>query len=215
RLALVPPAVPPLEPLDEPTRRQTRQAFDVPTDAPLVVYAGDLELGDGARRSLEAFARLREDAILVMACRAKTAGAVSAEGRLRERARVLGVHDRLRWVGETPRIHHLVGCADVVPLPATDLYAKMDLPLVLLEAMWMARPVIVAAGTPAAELADGGAALAVPDVDALAGALEQLLDEAERRRALGEAARRAAAERYHPERMVRAYEAIYDEVLAR
>ena len=63
---------------------------------------------------------------------------------------------------------------------------------------------------PAAELAEGGAAIAVePTVDAVTEGLRACLDTA----GLGATARRAAEERYHPERMVAAYEAIYDEVL--
>jgi phosphatidylinositol alpha-1,6-mannosyltransferase len=215
RLAHVPPAVPPLSPLDAETRRAARAAFALDPDAPMLLYAGDLELGDGAPRTIESFARAPAESVLVMACRAKTAAAAEAEGRLRARSRALGLADRVRWVGETPRIHELVGCADVVTLPTRDLWAKMDLPLVLLEAMWMARPVIVAADTPAAELAEGGAAERVASDEELAHVTAALLEDAARRRAVGAAARRAAAERYHPARMVQAYERIYDEVLGR
>ena len=214
RLELVAPGVPPLAPLDASERQRARASFGLP-DAPLVLFAGDLELGDGAPRIVDAFVRQRErDAVLVMACRAKTTGAAAAEAALRGTLERAGVGDRVRWIGETPRIHALVGAADVVALPSTDLYAKMDLPLVLLEAMWMERTVVVAAGSPAAELADGAAAVAVdPRPEALAAELDALLLDVARREAIGRAARRAAEERYHPDRMVRAYESIYDRLL--
>jgi glycosyltransferase involved in cell wall biosynthesis len=87
----------------------------------------------------------------------------------------------------------------------------MDYPLVLLEAMALARPVVVATGTPAAELADGGAARAVaPETDALAEALSMLLFDAAQREALGAQARETALAEYDRARMARAYEALYD-----
>lgn len=214
RLIRIPPAVPPLSPLDAAARRAARVALELPLDARLVVYAGDLELGDGAARMIEGFARADgRDSCLVMACRAKTAGAAAAERELRARVSALGVERRVRWLGETPRIHDLLGCADVVALPSTDLYAKMDLPLVLVEAMWLSRAVLVCEGSPAAELADGGAAaLCAPEVDACAAALDALLDD-DAREAFGRTARRAAEERYHPDSMVTAYETLYDQML--
>ncbi len=212
RLVHIPPAVPALD-LPEPAlRREMRCAFGLPLDAPLLVYPGDLELGDGAARTIEAFARLDREIFLVMACRPKTRGAKEAEKALRARAATLGIEDRMAWIGETPRIHDLLACCDVVALPSTDLYAKMDLPLVLIEAMWLARPVVVASKTPAAELADDGAALAV-DVDGLAEALSALFDDSSRRASLGERARDSAAERFSLPRMAQAYETLYDRLL--
>ncbi|HEY8431549.1 MAG TPA: glycosyltransferase family 4 protein [Sandaracinaceae bacterium] len=212
RLALVAPAVPPLEVPSEEARRAARAALGLPTEAALVVYPGDLELGEGAARTIEAFARLSDGAFLAMACRAKTPGAAAAERALRERARALGIDRRVAWLGETPRIHDLLGTADVVALPSSDPFAKMDLPLVLLEAMWLARPVVVAAGAPAEELADDGAAIAARE-DEIATAIASLLDDDGARRALGERARSAAAARFTPSRMAAEYEALYDRVL--
>ncbi len=118
--------------------------------------------------------------------------------------------------GETRAIHALLAAADVVALPSTDLYAKMDHPLVLLEAMSLARPVVVARDTPAAELADDEAAVAVDaSPDALAAALDRLLDDAAQCAALGVRARAAVEARHAPAPMAAAYESLYDALLAR
>ena len=99
--------------------------------------------------------------------------------------------------------------------PTEDLYAKMDLPLVLLEAMSLGRPVLVAGNTSAAELADDGAAVTVdPTAESLAAAALDLLNDDERLRAIGKRARRAARERHDPRAMAAAYEQLYDELLA-
>jgi glycosyltransferase involved in cell wall biosynthesis len=217
RLARIAPAIAPLAPHTEAQRRATRHAHGWPADAPVVIYPGDLEVGGGAERVVDAVAALpRRDVWLVLACRAKTPAARDAELHVRERVRAAGLETRTRWAGETRAIHALLAAADLVALPSTDLYAKMDHPLVLLEAMSLARPVVVARETPAEELADDDAAIAVePEAEPLVAAFARLLDDAALRVSLGQRAARAVAARHAPGPMAAAYEALYDALLAR
>ncbi len=214
RVVRIPPAVPPLELPSDEARARTRDDFGFGRDRPLVLYPGDLEFGRGAALVLEAHAGLAPDVELVLACRAKTPRARAVESELRTRAKTLGTHARVHFVGETPKILELVAAADVVALPSTVAYAKMDYPLVLLEAMALARPVVVARDTPAAELASHGAALAVPaEESAIATALARLLTDGTARSTLGVGARTSALERFSRERMAEAYELLYDGLL--
>jgi phosphatidylinositol alpha-1,6-mannosyltransferase len=215
RLTRIAPAIEPLTPLTAEQRRAVRARFGLGADEPVVVYPGDLEFGEGAELMLEAF---RSPALaacsLLLACRAKTPRARAAELSLRARARALGLGERARFVGETSEIHALLGCADVVALPSRELYAKMDYPLVLLEAMSLARPVIVAEGSAAAELTLGQGAHAVePCPEALAARLAALLDDAALRHDSGERARAAVLDHYTTERMASSYERVYDALL--
>jgi glycosyltransferase involved in cell wall biosynthesis len=214
RVVRIPPAVPRLELRSSEERDATRRAFGLPVDAPVVVYPGDLEFGGGARLTLETHATLPADAHLVLACRAKTERARGIELELRARAAALGLAERVTFAGETRQIYDLLATADVVALPSEVAYAKMDYPLVLLEAMMLGRPVIVCSGTPAAELATGGGARAVaPAVDALGGELSRLLTDADARRALGERARAVALTEHDQAAMASAYERVYDSLL--
>ena len=70
---------------------------------------------------------------------------------------------------------------------------------------------LVAEDAPAAELAPGVATTS-PSPEAIAAALDELIDDSAARAALGAEARRVAERRYHPRAMVEAYEAIYDEL---
>ncbi len=215
RLARIPPAVPPLEPPSDAEKARLRAALGISRDAPLVLYPGDLEFGDAANLVLEAHAALPPDVELALACRPKTHAARTREAVLRERARELATHARVRFVGETSEILTLVAAADVVALPSTVAYAKMDYPLVLLEAMALGRPVLVAEGTPAAELAANGGARAVQaHVASLAEELARLLADASERRTLGAAARAVARADFSRERMAAAYELLYDGLLS-
>jgi phosphatidylinositol alpha-1,6-mannosyltransferase len=211
RVVRIPPAAPPLTPLDPEARRKTRIELGIDPDAPVVLYPGDLEFGSGAKFTVLAHAKLPKETRLVLACRAKTERARGVLGELEELTRRLGTSERVTLLGDTPKILDLVAATDIVALPSDVAYAKMDYPLVLLEAMALARPVVVASGTPAAELADGDAARAVaPDADAVAEALSKLISDPSERQALGERARSAALDEYDRTRMARAYEALYD-----
>ncbi len=215
RLVRIPPCAPPLEPPTDAERLATRRELGLDPERPLLLYPGDLEFGDAAQLMLEAHARLDEDIVLALACRAKTPAAKQLARALAERARELGTDSRVRFLGEVPRILALLGAADVVALPSSAAYAKMDYPLVLLEAMALERPVVVAEGTPAAELAEGGGARAVPAAPGeLARALGGLLADGAERRRLGEAAGALTRSEYTRARMAGAYEVLYDELLS-
>lgn len=215
RLVRIPPAVPPLDPPSDRDKARLRAALGIAPEAPLVLYPGDLEFGDAAKLVLDAHAALPAGVELALACRPKTPAARAKEAELRARSRELGTLERVRFVGETSEILTLVAAADVVALPSTVAYAKMDYPLVLLEAMALERPVVVAAGTPAAELAESGGARAVPaNAEALGAELAHLLADASARRTLGAAARALARADFSRERMAAAYELLYDGLLS-
>jgi glycosyltransferase involved in cell wall biosynthesis len=214
RLVRIAPAIEPLAPRTAEQRARLRSALDLPASLPLVVFPGDLEFGEGAHLMIETARALGPDVRLVLACRSKTERARAAERALIARSAALGLSERVSFVGETARIHDLLACADVVALPSVDLYAKMDYPLVLLEAMSLERSVIVARGSAAAELAEGGGALAVAaERDALTHEIRRLLDDSEARATLGAAARKRVCEHFSFPVMAAAYESLYDTLL--
>jgi len=163
-------------------------------EGPLVLYAGKLSPGKGTGVFLEAL-----DAI---------------------RAKVPGVRFALagkgEWpVPETPDVHGLGSirqpdlfalymAADVVVVPSI---WEEPLSRVILEAMALGRPVVATrvGGSPE-QVEDGVTGLLVPkgDAPALAGAVADLLLDPERRRKMGEAARRRAATVFGEERVVTA-----------
>lgn len=217
RVVLIRPAITPLTPVTPERKRELRTELGLHADRPLVVYAGDLEFGRGADLALEAHCDLPSslDAELVLACREKTPRAQARARELRERAAQLGVAERVRFMGETPRIHDLLACADLVTMPTETLYAKMDLPLVLLEAMTLERCVLVGAGTPAEELAaEGGALKVATQREAVSDVTRRLLEDSAKRTELGAKARQVVAQHYAPERMAESYEALYDQLCA-
>ena len=210
----IPPSVPPLP---EPTpleRVALRSKYRLPESSPVWIYPGDLELGGGAEIALRGFAEWnRSDAALLMACRHKTARAAGALANLKAQARHWGIADQVRWLGERPDIHDLLALSDFVVMVNESTYAKMDYPLVVLEAMSMARPVLVGRATPSAELAASGGVVAVDaNGEALANAVEGLSSDDARRDGLGQAGRSWALSRFSPSAIAAAYERIYEEL---
>ncbi len=205
RVVRIPPSVATLEPLSGAARHEAREHFGLPTDEPVVVYPGDLEFGSGAAACLSAI-RAHREVTLAMACRAKTPRAKEVEARLRSELSGDEREKRVVWIGETRRVLDLLGCADVVALPSETLHAKMDYPLVILEAMALGRPVIVGAGTPAEELAGESALVSGVDPGELAEVLSRALSVD------GAAGRRYVQQEMSVAAMAAGYRALYEEL---
>lgn len=210
RLIRIPPCIEPLASLPDDERMRIRLKLGLPAELPLIVYPGDLEFGRGARCMLQAFLEL-EGAALVMACRAKTKKAAEIERTLRD---TLPAGAPVYWLGEVEQIHELLGASDVVALPTETLYAKMDYPLSLLEAMSMQRPVLVTRGTAAEELEEGGAYVTEYDPLAVADGLEQMLSDETLRRSLGIRGEHFVRTECSPSNVAQQYERVYDELCA-
>ena len=213
-LRIIPPSVPPLA---EPTlleRAQLRKKHALPEAATIWIYPGDLEFGGGAEIALEGFAAWnRPDSMLLMACRRKTAQADEALSRLQASAKQWGIAARVVWLGETQHIHELLAASDFVVMVNPAAYAKMDYPIVALESMCLARPVLVGKATPSAELAEAGGAVAVEaSGEALAEAIERLSGDRAAIRAVGSKARALVTSRFSPQVVAEAYEVLYEEI---
>jgi len=213
RLVRIRPTVrAPQTPSKERIEAETKR-IRMPTSGLRVAFVGDLEHGDGARLMVDACAAnsLRSEVMLVMATRTKTSAAEARRAAIQARATARGV--RLCWAGTSPDIHALLAACDVVALPTNTLFAKVDHPLILLEAMHLGVPVVVTRGTSAYELAEEGGALGVENDAASVGLqLEALIDPAAR---LVQATRALAfaQSELSTDAMARAYGAVYDALL--
>jgi phosphatidylinositol alpha-1,6-mannosyltransferase len=210
RLEVIPPPVPEIVPRSLESVRELLRELRVPESAPLFVYPGDLETSSGASVTAsiaEALARALPNAVVVFAYREKTPRAREVARSLEQR--LAGTNVRL--VSELPDILKLVQAATALLFPVDDLWGKVDLPIVLLEALSLGVPVVALDQGPLADL-EGAIKLDGLGVDAWVERLLELASNDQARRIASERGQKAVAERYAARRVAAAYEELYLEV---
>lgn len=179
----------------------------------VALYSGNLANKQGIGIIAEVAERLagRED-LLFLVCGDGPGRAIIAEAA----ARLPNL--RLEPLQPRERLGDLLALADVHLLPQRGGAADLVLPSKLTNMLASGRPV-VATAAPGSGLAGEveGAGIVTPpeDADAMAAAVERLIAEPERRRALGETARRYAVERWSIEENINRLEAGFAAAIAR
>ncbi|MCA9642050.1 MAG: glycosyltransferase family 4 protein [Polyangiaceae bacterium] len=211
RVEVVPPCVGAIAQVSREAQAEMRLELDVPASAPLFVYPGDWETSSGAEVVAEAAQELTRsvpDAFVVFACRQKSAAAKHIELAMKRRLQTL----RVRFAGELKSILPLIATSSAVLFPVDDLRGKVDLPIVLLEAMALGVPIVVASGGP---LDDLESVCQVPprDPHALVQACVGLTNNPECRIELIEKAKGEVRERFSARRVAQQYELLYERAL--
>ena len=213
----IPPAIDASTRVTAEEKRAVRAALGLPADKPLVLYAGDYQFSSAADTCARSLPQLlgSSDAHFVFACRIKQALSRLEEQRIKTWVQERGLTDRVHFFNELEGIQHLVAAATVQVLPAESLYAKMDIPLVLLESLREEVPVVIADVLPLAELLERPVGLAVPPEapGRLAEAVLELLGSVEMRRDMGREGRALVRRVYDASVVSAAYERLYDELL--
>jgi len=177
----------------------------------LVVHVGNIRPNKGHDTLIEATRLLVEDwphAIVVSIGGEKHAGDLE---RVRSAARQAGIENNLRFLGRRDDARAFLAAADVVVNPAD----VEGLPVFLLEAMALHRPVVATAvgGVPSVVRHEVTGLLVPPGEPAeLAAAVSRAL-ESSAAAEWGREAARLVGRDFALDRMVSAYEAVYTEVL--
>jgi phosphatidylinositol alpha-1,6-mannosyltransferase len=210
RIEVIPPPLGPLRARSPDEHRRIRAELQISQQAPLFVFPGDLETGGGVSRieqALEAMSSQLPDAAVVLAYRAKS-----------ERTRL--VADRwsrllagtpVKLAGEVSDVLALVSGCSAVLFPVDDLWGKVDLPIVLLEAMALGVPVVVLNHGPLRELQ--GVVRVGDDPKELAAAAIRLQSDRSYRDCVVEQQSSAIDRFYRAQLVARAYEALYLELV--
>jgi phosphatidylinositol alpha-1,6-mannosyltransferase len=206
-ISVIPPPVDPgiARSADDIARIQAR--LEIPLDAKVFVYPGDLETSRGAEFAASLAGALIErvpNAVLVIAYRQKTPRAEEIAESLRARLPPRSS----RVVPELADVLGLIAGAAAVLFPVDDLTGKVDLPIVLLEAMVLGVPVVALGSGPLADL-EGVERVASLDEQAWLEALVRLSGDPASRAACIERQHRAVNERYAAPRVAAAYEDLY------
>lgn len=151
RVEVIFPPAPDIERPTEERCQKERARLGIGAHTPLFVYPGDLEVSRGASLVVDwakDLAARVPGARIVVAYRDKTSHVEEAAQALRERADLSLIH----FERNVPDIHALIATSTAVLFPVDDLYGKVDLPIVLLEAMRFGTPVLALDQGPLASL---------------------------------------------------------------
>jgi glycosyltransferase involved in cell wall biosynthesis len=199
---------------DPATRRERRAAFGVSTSKMLVAAAGRLVSKKGFEYLIDSLPRV-PDAVLVLA------GEGSLRDELQRRAAALGVHERIRFIGNRPQdeVAALFSAADVIVAPSIrDDAGNVDgLPNVVMEGLASGTPLVTtSAGGIGAVVEDGVSAIVVAERDAagIASALQRIQSDPAFAARVGGAARQIVAHRFGWDRTAEQFEAAYRAALA-
>ena len=211
RLRVIPPCARAPAP-HEPYGVRTRFDFG---DRSIVLYPGDYEVSRGAETvagAVAAIAKNVPEALVVFACRKKTPAADEAQRLIEKEIARVGLADRTRHLGEVKDMSELLAVTSVVAFPVDDLYGKVDLPLVLLEAMALGLPIVVARGGPL-ETLTFAPSVEPGDDDALASHVIELLRDEKAAHDVGQRGKRMYDARFTPAVVAAAYDDLYTELL--
>jgi glycosyltransferase involved in cell wall biosynthesis len=213
----IPPAVDNSRRVSGEARQAVRLRLGLPLNAPVVLYAGDYQFSRAADTCAKALPRILggSNVHFVFACRIKQDMSRAEEARIKEWVAAQPFRDRVHFFNELDCIVELIASADLQVLPAGSLFAKMDIPLVLLESLREGTPLLVSNSPPMSELIEDGAAspVAPEDPDDLAIRVLELLGSEARCRALSTAGLQLVKTKYDAAVVAAAYEKLYDEVL--
>jgi N-acetyl-alpha-D-glucosaminyl L-malate synthase BshA len=193
-------------PVRDPARRR---GYALPTDA-LFVHVSNYRPVKRSVAAVEIFARVAKErpAVLLMV------GDGPDRAVCEERARALGVRDRVRFMGARAEVEDLLPLADLLLLPSE----FESFGLAALEGMACGTvPLAFASGGLPEVIVSGVDGILAPALDdeALAREALALLADPDRLDAMARGARAAAEARFSVARVVPAYEAIYRRVVER
>ena len=199
------------------TNDQLRDRLGLPA-GPAVLYPAEYTSERGFDLFLTAMrtvsARYR-DTVFVLAGRIFGRKDEILESKAKQAVREHGLEARTIFTGTYDDMTALISICDLVVFPARSMIDKMDLPLTLLEAAAMAKPIVISDMAPLNEVMAAEAGLMTPPGDAnkLAAAMMELIGDETRRRQMGAIGRKMAVDRFNVDREAAEYEHLYQEVI--
>jgi glycosyltransferase involved in cell wall biosynthesis len=173
-------------PADTSDREQTRRELGVSAGEAVIASVGRLDPSKGQRLLIDALALLRgRRAVVWLIGGAQGASQVAYSNALRARVAALGLDDRVRFLGERGDVNALLRAADLYCQPNVQ---PEGFGLGFVEALAAGLPVVSTCMGAAREIVDDSCGkLVPPDARSVATALERLILDPERRRALSSA----------------------------
>lgn len=184
----------------------------------LIMFAGDYEFSGANKTILESIPPVVSkypEVKFIFACRAKTEQAQCIEADLRQYTVDLGIDKYVMFIGTADDMLKVIRSIDICLFPVKSLYAKMDIPLVLLECMAYKKPVIITDISPLNEvwLDDIGYKVPVDNIDAIVKSILELINSNNLRLEKGLRGRQVVENHFNMQKQAEDYEKLYQETL--
>ncbi|MBK6517863.1 MAG: glycosyltransferase family 4 protein [Polyangiaceae bacterium] len=191
---------------------QHKSALGIPEDALVIGFVGRMVAEKGLLELFDAFRRVRLDHPTARLLLVGPVDEHKSDALGPDRAKEKGIADACIFTGMREQVEDMYALMDVFVLPSH----REGFPRSVMEASAMGKPVVVTDIRGCREtVIDGATGLMVPveDAGALSRAIGSLLDDAERRRELGERGVQLARERFDERKVFGIVEATYERLL--
>jgi glycosyltransferase involved in cell wall biosynthesis len=202
----------------------------MPTDkarSRLNLAFSDIVVFYGGSYYLEGWETLR-DAILsackaerrikfILACRLVFAEDIVKKTRIQAAAEREGFKDRVVFLDSVENIAELLALSDIGIFPPTKMWGKSEIPMILLEALAMEKPIVISDIPPLNEIMKDNVGEVVPpgNPEALARAIETLSRDKKLRTEKGVRGRKMVLREFNMDNTAKKYRELYDELLSR
>jgi glycosyltransferase involved in cell wall biosynthesis len=193
--------------------RQLRPRFGLGDDDVLVLFAGEYARLGGVevlKRIMFQVVGRCERCHFLIACRILSPADLAVEAELERVVQEQQIANRVHFVGEVSDFPALLKASDIFLFSVTDMQGKIDTPLTILEAMAARLPVVMQAVSPLDEMFSHDSLALAPDDDALVERLLSLAADSSLREREGSRGLEITQQRYPLNKMVAAYEELYD-----
>lgn len=197
------------QPVDEQTKERHREKWNLDPHDAVIGIVSKLWEGKGHHVLISAFKKIKQELKNV---RLVIVGEGYLHDQLISQVKGLGLEDSVIFTGFMEDVPEIISTFDVAVLPS--FFEGMG--RVLLEAMAMGIPVVASRVGGIPDLVDhekNGLLVEPGDVDGLAASLMQILKDMRLAQSLGTAGQRKISEKFSAERMVRAIDEVYQEIL--
>jgi glycosyltransferase involved in cell wall biosynthesis len=218
RIRVIPPAVNVHRFCLSFCKRGLRSRLGISNDTPVVLFVGNTKPVKNLEIVLDAMSVVLQripKALLIVTTELKHSGHREREVVLSQQIEELGLGQHTIRLGIVDNMPQLMAASDVLVAPFLDTNGPSDYFLAALEAMAVGRPVVVSAvgGMPEIVDTEVGYLVSPRDAEGIANALVALLQDPDRRAAMGCAATSRVRQLFHPKLVASQIQAAYDEVL--
>jgi len=209
KLDVIPNGIPEPEPIRAHARDKLRKEIAGDEDSPIIITVGRFTRAKGYEDMIKAFSLIRDRTtkpVLLMV------GDGSMTDSIKQRIESLELSESVILTGERSDVPQLLASSDVYASASH----REGLPLALLEAMMAGLPVVATSvgDIPNVVTEETGVIVPPHQPNELAAALEGLLQNPERREAMGRAAQQRALNEYSVDAWIKRHAALYKEVLS-